>query len=498
MGKFIGIDTELKIDLSQENLGLIYTPGVGASCLKIKEDKQLSFILTNRLNSVAVISEDYEKALKRSIFLKSTLQIDAFPFEINSLEEEDLKLVVNNIEPTFKAIDLSLIENSDKYEYDVEIPVLTSQKVDLKDFFGTISRTLLMTNLDNFSGDLNEKSLQLREYAGGVLELKLTENQHKKPVVIFSDGSAVLGFSNIGAYSALPVMEGKSVLFKALGDVNAIPLCVKTQKPSELIKIMELLENSFSGVNLEDISAPNCFEIEKTLIDKLKIPVFHDDQHGAAIVVLAGLLNATTLCKKRIEDLKIAISGAGAAAQATARLLLKAGVKNIILSDINGIVYEGRPSNDKALENISKITNKEKLQGGLENSIKKADVFIGLSAPNLVNEEMVKSMNEKPIIFALANPNPEIMPDLAKKFGAYIVGTGRSDFENQINNSLAFPGLFKGVLENKIKKITDDIKINCAISIASIINEEELKEDYIIPNALDRRVPLSICQNILN
>lgn len=485
-----------KIDVDAKSLSMIYTPGVGASCQKIAEDVENSWVLTNRINSIAVISTNYEKSLKRAIFLKDALQIDAYPFEISDLSQ--IKFVVENLEPSFKGFDLSLCDNLENISFDIELPVLTNQKVDLKDFFGTISRTLFMKNVDNFSGDIKEKSLQLREFAGGVLETQLCEEKRKKPIAIISDGSAVLGFGNIGAHAGLPVMEGKAVLFKTLGDVDAIPLCVKTQDENEIIKLVKLLSNSFSGINLEDICAPKCFTIEKTLINELNIPVFHDDQHGAAIVVLAGLLNSCHLVNKKIDEIKVAISGAGAAAQALARLLLFAGVKNIIMSDIDGIVYKGRKENNQSLEEIAKITNLENLKGGLKDSIKGADVFIGLSAPNLVDEKMIKSMAKNPIVFALANPVPEIMPDVAQKAGAFIVGTGRSDFDNQINNSLAFPGLFRGLLAHNINKITDEMKLECAFAIASCVNDEDLAVDYIIPNALDIRVSDKICELLKN
>ncbi|MBQ2872013.1 NADP-dependent malic enzyme [bacterium] len=353
-----------------------------------------------------------------------------------------------------------------------------------------------MPSLDKFNGTTQEKSLQLREFFGGVLETELTEETTKKPVAIISDGSAVLGFGNIGAEAGLPVMEGKAVLFKALGDVNAMPLCIKTQIPEEIVKLVLLLEDSFSGVNLEDISAPRCFEIEDSLKEKSKIVIFHDDQHGTAIVVLAALLNAIHLVQKKIEDVKIVFSGAGAAAQAVCKLFLKAGFKNIILNDINGAVYAGRKQNDKSLEEISKYTNLEQIKGTLKDTIKNADVFVGLSAPNVLTSDMIQTMADKPIIFALANPTPEINPQLAKESGAFIVATGRSDFENQVNNSLAFPGLFRGVLEGNLSKITDEMKLECAFSIASLVSDDELSPTMIIPHPLDCRVPSVIAENI--
>ena len=496
--QFKGINIVPKVYVNnREELSLVYTPGVGSSCLAIKENQEASFVYTNRINSVAVVSESYQKALDRAIFLKNVLLIDAYPLCINDMTKENLEFIVNNIEPNFNAIDLSCVEmDKSNLNFDVNIPVLSKPVADIKEFFGCISRTAFMPSLDKFNGTAQEKSLQLREFFGGVLETELTEETTKKPVAIISDGSAVLGFGNIGAEAGLPVMEGKAVLFKALGDVNAMPLCIKTQIPEEIVKLVLLLEDSFSGVNLEDISAPRCFEIEDSLKEKSKIVIFHDDQHGTAIVVLAALLNAIHLVQKKIEDVKIVFSGAGAAAQAVCKLFLKAGFKNIILNDINGAVYAGRKQNDKSLEEISKYTNLEQIKGTLKDTIKNADVFVGLSAPNVLTSDMIQTMADKPIIFALANPTPEINPQLAKESGAFIVATGRSDFENQVNNSLAFPGLFRGVLEGNLSKITDEMKLECAFSIASLVSDDELSPTMIIPHPLDCRVPSVIAENI--
>jgi len=292
-------------------------------------------------------------------------------------------------------------------------------------------------------------------------------------------------------------MEGKAVLFKSLGDVSAMPLCIRTQDTSEIIKLVWLLENSFSGVNLEDIKAPKCFEVEAALIEKTNIPIFHDDQHGTAIVVLAGLLNALLLVEKKIADVKIVISGAGAAGQAVAKLLLKAGVKNIILTDSKGTVYKGRQKNDATQEYMANFTNLENLQTDLAGAVLGADVFVGVSAAGVLKPEMVKTMGSEPIVFALANPEPEILPPQALAAGARIVATGRSDFDNQINNSLAFPGLFKGILASGCVKITDEIKLECAKAIAAMVSPEELCENYIIPDALDKRVANKISECII-
>ena len=492
--QFKGINTEAKWHVEdKESLSLVYTPGVGASCLAIKDNEEASFVYTNRLNSVAVIANEYKKALDRAIFLKNTLLIDAYPLCINDLTKENLVFIVNNIEPNFKGIDLSCVEiDISELEFDVEIPVLTEPVKDIEEFFGCLSRFAL----PKLEGNLQEKALMLRDTMGGVLSTVLSEEPTKKPVAIVSDGSAVLGFGNIGPYAALPVMEGKAVLFKELGNVDAIPLCIKTQKPEEIIKLVLLLEDSFSGINLEDISAPRCFEIEDTLKEKSKIIIFHDDQHGTAIVVLAGLLNSLHLANKKLEEVKVVFSGAGAAAQAVCKLLLKTGFKNIIMNDINGAVYAGRAENDQSLEKISQYTNLKCEKGTLADTIKGADVFIGLSAPNVLTPKMIKTMADKPIIFALANPTPEINPKEAQKAGAFIVATGRSDFDNQVNNSLAFPGLFKGALEKNLNKITDEMKIECAFAIASLVSEEELSPSHIIPDALDYRVPEAIAESI--
>ncbi len=309
----------------------------------------------------------------------------------------------------------------------------------------------------------------------------------KNTIAVISDGSAVLGLGNIGPEAALPVMEGKALLFKELGGVDAFPIVLNTQDTEEIIKIVKAIAPTFGGINLEDICAPRCFEIEERLKKELDIPVFHDDQHGTAIVVLAGLINALKVVKKDLAKIKIIISGTGAAGVAIAKLLIKAGAKNILMLDRAGIIYKERAGglNNSKME-IAKITNPENLRGNLHDALIEADVFIGVSASNLLKAEDIKTMNEKAIVFAMANPTPEIMPEEAKKGGAYIVATGRSDYANQINNVLAFPGIFRGALDNKIKKITDEHKLKAARAIAGLIKKPT--HDKIIPRALDKRV----------
>ena len=307
--------------------------------------------------------------------------------------------------------------------------------------------------------------------------------------LVVTDGSAVLGLGDIGPEAGMPVMEGKCVLFKAFGDVDAFPLCIKSHDVDEIVNTIYMISGSFGGVNLEDISAPRCFEIEKKLKEKCDIPIFHDDQHGTAVITLAGLTNALKVVGKKKEDVRIVMNGAGAAAISICRLLLKAGFKDVTLCDRKGAIYEGRTEGmNPVKEEMSKLTNLQKKQGSLAEMLVGADVFIGVSAPGAVTEEMVKSMAEKPILFPMANPVPEIMPDLAKKAGAAVVGTGRSDFPNQINNVLAFPGIFRGALDVRAKDINDEMKVAAAYAIAGLVDEKDLAEDYIIPNPFDKRV----------
>ena len=307
--------------------------------------------------------------------------------------------------------------------------------------------------------------------------------------LVVTDGSAVLGLGDIGPEAGMPVMEGKCVLFKAFGDVDAFPLCVKTKDVDEFVNTVYLISGSFGGVNLEDISAPRCFEIEKKLKEKCDIPIFHDDQHGTAVITLAGLTNALKVVGKKKENVRIVINGAGAAAISITRLLLSDGFQDITLSDRKGAIYEGREEGMNAIKNEMALrTNKDKRKGALKDVIAGADVFIGVSAPGMVTTEMVKTMNKDSIIFACANPTPEIFPDDAKAGGAKVCSTGRSDYPNQINNVLAFPGIFRGAFDVRASDINDEMKIAAARALAGLISDEELNEDYIIPKAFDPRV----------
>ena len=307
--------------------------------------------------------------------------------------------------------------------------------------------------------------------------------------LVVTDGSAVLGLGDIGPEAGMPVMEGKCVLFKAFGDVDAFPLCIKSHDVDEIVNTIYLISGSFAGVNLEDISAPRCFEIERKLKEKCDIPIFHDDQHGTAIITLAGLTNALRLVGKKKEEVKVVVNGAGAAAISITRLLLTAGVKHITLCDRKGAIYEGRTEGMNPIkEEMAKMTNLEKRSGSLADMLVGADVFIGVSAPGVVTTEMVKTMNKDAILFACANPTPEIFPDDAKAGGARVVATGRSDFPNQINNVLAFPGIFRGAFDVRAKDINDEMKLAASRALAELITDEELSEDYIIPKAFDPRV----------
>ena len=307
-------------------------------------------------------------------------------------------------------------------------------------------------------------------------------------VAVITDGTAVLGLGDIGPEAGMPVMEGKCALFKAFGDVDAFPICVRSKDVDEIVNTVYLISGSFGGINLEDIAAPRCFEIERKLKEKCDIPVFHDDQHGTAIIVAAALLNALKIVDKKIENIKVVMNGAGAAGVAIAKHLMNMGVKHITMCDSKGIICKGDPRLNAAKQEIAEVTNLDHMTGTLADAMASADVFVGISAAGCVSEEMVKSMAQSPIIFAMANPTPEIMPDLAKNAGAAVVGTGRSDFPNQINNVLAFPGIFRGALDCRASDINEEMKVAASYAIASLVEDDKLSPEYILPHAFDRRV----------
>ena len=315
-------------------------------------------------------------------------------------------------------------------------------------------------------------------------------------IAVVSDGSAVLGLGNIGAHAAMPVMEGKAVLFKSFGGVNAVPICLDTQDTEEIIKTVVNIAPAFGGINLEDISAPRCFEIESRLKELLDIPVFHDDQHGTAIVVLAGIINSLRLTGKKKEDCKVVVNGAGSAGVAITKLLLTYGFTHVTMCDRLGIIGKDYPNLNWMQQKMTEVTNLENAKGTLADALKGADIFVGVSAPNIITAEMVSSMNKDAILFAMANPVPEIMPDVAKAAGARVVGTGRSDFPNQINNVVAFPGIFKGALEGRATQITEEMKLAAAEALADLVSDEELNDDFIMPEAFDPRVAAVVSEAV--
>ncbi|MGN0647936.1 MAG: NADP-dependent malic enzyme [Oscillospiraceae bacterium] len=334
--------------------------------------------------------------------------------------------------------------------------------------------------------------LEIQEHPARSYDLTARNNL----VAVITDGTAVLGLGDIGPLAAMPVMEGKCALFREFAGVNAFPICVSSKEPDEFVRTVELIAGSFGGINLEDISAPRCFEIERRLKKLVDIPVFHDDQHGTAIVATAAMLNACKVAGKQMSDLKIVINGAGAAGVAIAEMLLSFGVKDILMLNSKGIICEGDKLSSEALTSLSQRTNRQKLHGGLADAMKGADVFIGVSKPNLVSQDMVRSMNEKPFIFAMANPVPEIMPEEAKAAGAFVIGTGRSDFSNQINNVLAFPGIFKGALSVRASDITEGMKRAAALAIAGCVSEDALCPDCVIPNPFDPNVSEAVAKAV--
>lgn len=327
-------------------------------------------------------------------------------------------------------------------------------------------------------------------------ELSYELTRRHNLVAVITDGTAVLGLGDIGPEAAMPVMEGKCALFKEFADVDAFPICIDSKNTDEIVKTIELISKSFGGINLEDISAPRCFEIEKQLKEKVDIPVFHDDQHGTAIVASAAMINAAKVTGKRIQDMTLVINGAGAAGIAIAKQFLTLGIGNIIMADIKGIICDGDEFENPSHYEIAKVTNKNKIRGKLSDAMKNADAFIGVSKPGLVSKEMIKSMADKPIIFAMANPTPEIMPEDAKNAGAFVVGTGRSDYPNQINNVVAFPGVFKGALAVRAKDINEEMKLAAAYAIADSVNESKLDANNILPDPFDRSIPVAVAKAV--
>ena len=360
----------------------------------------------------------------------------------------------------------------------------------------------------NARAKVNDKESLSLAYTPGVAEPCLEiQKDYKKSwqltrrsnlVAVITDGSAVLGLGDIGAEAGMPVMEGKCVLFKEFGDVDAFPLCVRTKDVDEFVETVYNISGSFGGINLEDISAPRCFEIEEKLKAKCDIPIFHDDQHGTAVVVSAALINATKLIGKPLGECKAVINGSGAAGIAIAKLLMTLGLKDVILCDRTGAIYEGREKLNESKTAIAKVTNREMTKGTLKDAVVGADIFIGVSAPGVLTEEMIKTMHRDPIVLAMANPTPEIMPDEAKEAGARIVGTGRSDFPNQINNVVAFPGIFRGALDVRASQITENMKIAAAYAIASLVDDDKLTEDYILPYAFDERIKDTVASAVAN
>ena len=368
------------------------------------------------------------------------------------------------------------------YEWQGKIEVVSRASVDSKDALSLA-----------YTPGVAQPCLEIQKDVNKSYELTRRWNT----VAVVTDGSAVLGLGNIGPEAGMPVMEGKCVLFKEFGDVDAFPLCIRSRDVDEIVNTVALLAGSFGGVNLEDISAPRCFEIEKKLKERCDIPIFHDDQHGTAVITLAGLTNALKIVGKKIDEVRVVMNGAGAASIAISKLLLSAGVKHLTLCDTRGAIYEGRKERMNVVkEEMAKVTNREKIEGSLADVLAGADVFIGVSAPNSVTTEMVRSMNSDPIIFACANPDPEIFPEDAKAGGAAVIATGRSDYPNQINNVLAFPGIFRGTLDCRASDINDAMKVAAAHALANLISEEELSADYIIPAAFDPRVKDAVAEAV--
>ena len=367
------------------------------------------------------------------------------------------------------------------YELKGKIEVVSRAKVDSKDALSLA-----------YTPGVAQPCLEIQKDVNKSYDLTRRWNT----VAVVTDGTAVLGLGDIGPEAGMPVMEGKCALFKEFADVDAFPICVRSKDVDEIVRTIYLISGSFGGINLEDISAPRCFEIERKLKEICDIPVFHDDQHGTAVVVAAALINALKVVGKTMDSIKVVVNGAGSAGIAITKHLLNLGVKNVTMVDRFGIICEGMEELNSEQAYMATITNKEHMKGTLADAMKGADMFLGVSAPNIVTKEMVASMAEKPIVFAMANPTPEIMPDLAKEAGAAVVGTGRSDFPNQINNVLAFPGIFRGALDCRAKEINEEMKIAASYAIAGLVSDEDLSSEYILPNALDKRIGNAVAQAV--
>jgi malate dehydrogenase (oxaloacetate-decarboxylating) len=475
-----GIETKLPI-LTKRDLSLVYTPGVGECCLIIKRNPKMVMELTNKANSIAIFAfKNNAKKAKEKAESYRLQGFDAYPLIIKK-SNVSTQRIIESLHPTFGSNDISFLEEKiDTSNINIYIP-----KVPLN---------YEVPNVLTLSDDIKLASVSLHTATRGVIKQAWSYDEPKL-VGVISNGTAVLGFGNIGPDAAMPVMEGKAALFKKFGNVDAMPVCIDAIDIEEFKEIIKALEPTFAGINLEDVCAPDCFDVEEDLIKQMNIPIFHDDQHGTAIVVLAGLINALKLINKTKEKVKVVFSGAGAAAIAVCKLLLAYGVKNITLTDIHGIIYKGRKENDKYLEDMATKTNLEGKKGKLSDAVLGADIFIGLSAKGVLTPAMIETMAQKPVIFALANPNPEIMPDEAKEAGAYIIATGRSDFPNQVNNSLIFPGVFKGILQSEIKVIDNDIKIKAAEALAQKV--DGLSVTKIIPDSMDMEIASVISNAVL-
>ncbi|MCD8024838.1 MAG: hypothetical protein LUE64_04820 [Candidatus Gastranaerophilales bacterium] len=476
------IETAPKLRIkNNEIFSLLYLEGAYESCAKIKEEPIKVFELTNRSNSLAVLSHNYSNSVNRAIFLKETMNTDAYPFEIPGCTESELQLILDTIIPNFMGIDTTLLKG---------------YPVDNREFIPTCSKGSILPD----SLKIEEmESAELRSALGGIIETKIVETVgQRKPVAIFSDCSDVMNMGAMNPSAGLSFMEAKALMYKEFGDVDSIPLCLNTQDTNEIKRIILLLENSFSAIDLECIKAPKCFEIEKFLIQNSKIPVLNGGSQCGAIAVLAGIFNTLKITGKSPDRLKIVISGTNALGQTIARMALKVGVKNVVMTDTFGIVYSGRLGNDRSLEAISKITNKLGLKGQLEDAVKNADVFIGVSQGGIFRPEYIQIMAKNPVIFALSMPEAEILPDIAKKFGARVIAGANSNFENLITDILITPGFLDGVINTGIKAIPDEIKITAARELAGILTRHELMSNRIVPEILDAGVAKNISACIID